>query len=399
MKKIFITAHSLEIGGAERSLLGLLENIDYSNYQVDLFLLRHTGELMPYLPKEVNLLPKSEAYGCLGVPMLDVLKKGKFAVAYGRMRGKCLAKRRLAQLKITGDNNVLNEYSHKYTMKWLPQMSDKEFDLAISFMSPHYFAAQKVAAKKKIAWIHTDYKTFQVDAQSELKMWEAYDYIASISKAVTDSFLCTFPTLKNKVILIENTMPVQFMEEQAEAFSVHEEMPDDGCVKLLTIGRFSYPKRMDEIPEICRRIRVNGVNAKWYLIGFGGDEALIRQKIRQAGADDFVILLGKKDNPYPYIEACDVYLQPSRYEGKSIAVREAQILHKPVIITNYSTAHGQLEDGVDGVIVPMELEACANGISDVLKNKELLSKLSKNTYCRDYIGMAEIQKIYSLLGE
>lgn len=399
MKRIFITAHSLEIGGAERSLLGLLENIDYSRYQVDLFLLRHTGELMAYLPEKVNLLPQSKQYNCLGVPIIDVLKRGQVGIAYGRMRGKQLAKKRIKQLHISSDNNVINEYSHKYTVKWLPQMSEKEYDLAISFMSPHYFVAQKVRAKKRIAWIHTDYKTFEVDAESELKMWAVYDYIASISDEVTDSFLCRFPSLKKKLVMIENIMPVRIIQKQAEEFSVKEEMPEDGTVKLLTIGRFSAQKKMDEIPQICQKIRELGVNAKWYLIGFGGEETLIRQKIAESHAEPYVIILGKKENPYPYIQACDVYLQPSRYEGKSIAVREAQIFHKPVIITNYSTAHSQLEDGIDGVIVPMELNACATSIASILKEGELLKKISDNTFGRDYVGAKEVNKVYSLMGE
>lgn len=397
MKKIFIYAHSLEIGGAERSLLGLLGNLDYSQYEVDLFLLRHMGELMQYLPSKVNLIPRSEAYSCLGVPIAEVLKKGKIRIAYGRWRGKRQAKKRLVELNIHGDNNVTNEYSHKYTVKYLPMMSEKQYDLAISFMSPHYFVAQRVNAKKKLAWIHTDYKTFAVDTESELKMWNAYDYIGAISEAVTNSFLHTFPSLKDKIVQIENTMPVSVMQSQADEFSVENEMPNDGTIKFLTIGRFSPQKKMDEIPLICRLIREMGLNVKWYLIGFGGEEALIRQKIAEAGAEEFVIILGKKENPYPYIKACDVYLQPSRYEGKSIAVREAQIFHKPVIITDYSTAHSQLEDGVDGVIVPMELNACAKEIARIVKDKMLLNRLSANTFNRDYVGATEVQKIYALM--
>lgn len=397
MNKIFIYAHSLEIGGAERSLLGLLENIDYARNEVDLFLLRHVGELMSYLPEKVNLLPRSDEYSCLGIPLIDVLKKGQFKIAYGRYSGKKRAQKRVQVLNIHGDHNVTNEYSHKYTVKHLPMMSEKCYDLAISFMSPHYYVAQKVNAKKKLAWIHTDYKTLAVDVESELSMWDAYDYIGSISEDVTASFLHTFPSLERKIVLIENTMPENTMKSQADAFTVEHEMPKDGSIKLLTIGRFTYPKRMDEIPEICRIIRAQSVNVKWYLIGFGGDEDLIRQKIAEAGMEQYVVMLGKKENPYPYIKACDVYLQPSRYEGKSIAVREAQLFHKPVIITDYSTAHSQLEDGVDGVIVPMELNACAKEIAWIASDTRMLNRLSSNTFNRDYVGATEVQKIYALM--
>ena len=103
-----------------------------------------------------------------------------------------------------------------------------------------------------------------------------------------------------------------------------------------------------------------------------------------------------RDSPYPYIKACDIYVQPSRYEGKSVAVREAQLLNKPVIITEYETAKSQLEDNIDGVIVPMENEECANRISEVLYDNELLKKISEECEKRDYSNKKEVEKLYSL---
>ncbi len=399
MKKIFIMAHSLEIGGAERALLGLLENIDTTQYQVDLFLLRHQGELMEYLPKTINLLPENPKYSALGIPISVVLRRGQFKVALARYKGKRKALQRIKQLKMVGDNNIINEYSHKYTMNVLPEISQVEYDLAISFMSPHYFVAHKINAKRKIAWIHTDYATFQVDVESELKMWNEYDNIVSISEDVSKSFLKTFPSLKSKIILIENIMPIRYMKILAKSFSVEKEMPFDDSIKLLTLGRFVYPKKMEEIPVICKKIREINLNVKWYIIGFGNDEELIQKKIIENGMKDYVIILGKKANPYPYIKACDFYIQPSRYEGKSIAVREAQVFHKPVVITNYSTASSQLEDGMDGIIVPMDIEKTAEGIVALIKNKELQKKLCNNMKNRDYVKQKEIEKIYQLMRE
>lgn len=395
MKKILIFSHAMELGGAERALLGLLEAIDTTKYSVDLFLMRHQGELLKYIPDNVNLLPENKKYSCLAIPMKEVIRQCQFGVAFGRIRGLFAAKKRVKQLKL-GDNDVALEYSHKYTLRYMPQVSKEEYDLAISFLTPHYFVADKVRAKKKIAWIHTDYAFVEVDRQSQLKMWEQYDNIISISDDVTKSFVKTFPSLKEKVVMIENIMPMKYMQELANAFSAEEEMPQNS-VSLLTIGRFSPQKKMDEIPQICKRIRESGVDAKWYLIGFGGDEALIRQRISEAGAEDYVIILGKKENPYPYIKACDIYVQPSRYEGKSVAVREAQILGKPVIITNYATAASQLKDGIDGVIVPMDIDACADGIIKVIKDKRLQETLIENTKKTDYTNAGEIEKLYQLM--
>ena len=397
MKKILIFSHAMELGGAERALLGLLEAIDTTKYSVDLFLMRHQGELLKYIPDNINLLPENKKYSCLAIPMKEVIRQRQFGVAFGRIKGIFSAKKRVKQLRL-GENNITNEYSHKYTLPYLPQVNNIDYDVVISFVSPHYFAAERVKSQKKIAWIHTDYLTLSVDVDSEFKMWERYDNIISISDNAMESFVKTFPTLEERVSVIENIMPMKYMNQLADEFSAKEEMPKSE-VSLLTIGRFCNAKRMDEIPQICKRIRESGIDAKWYLIGFGGDEALIRQRIAEAGAEDYVIILGKKENPYPYIKACDIYIQPSRYEGKSVAVREAQILGKPVIITNYATAASQLKDGVDGVIVPMDIDACADGIIKVIKNKELQEKLVENTKKTDYTNASEINKFYNLMGE
>ena len=127
------------------------------------------------------------------------------------------------------------------------------------------------------------------------------------------------------------------------------------------------------------------------------DEPLIRQKIIESGMQERVIILGKKDNPYPYMRACDLYVQPSRYEGKAVTVREAQLLCKPVVITKYATSGSQLEDGVDGVIVPMDNAGCADGIASLLRNPVRMRQLSENCKKRDYTNSAEVEKIYALM--
>ena len=397
MNKIFIMAHSMDIGGAEKSLLGLLENIDTSRYQVDLFLLRHEGALLNYLPDGINLLPESPHYSSMGVPLKNVIKKGYLKIAYCRYIGKKKAGKRLKELRIDCDNNIVNEYSHKYTVGVLPQITDEKYDLAISFMSPHYYVAKKVNAKKKVAWIHTDYSTFEVDVESETVMWNMYDNLIAVSDLVQKAFLKTFPTLASKTMVIENIIPYQYINKLSNEFSADGEMQSDGSIRLLSIGRFTYPKRFDEVPLMCKKLREKGLNVTWYLIGFGGDEQLIKAKIEENRMQRYVINLGKRENPYPYIKACDMYIQPSRYEGKSIAVREAQLFSKPVIITNYTTAHSQLRDGIDGVIVPMDLLHAVDAIADLIKDKEKQQMLICNTKKSDYIGKQEIEKVYALL--
>ena len=144
-------------------------------------------------------------------------------------------------------------------------------------------------------------------------------------------------------------------------------------------------------------IKDKNIDLRWYIIGFGTDENLIRQRITEAGMEEHVIILGKKSNPYPYIKSCDFYVQPSRYEGKSVTVREAQMLCKPVVVTNYPTACSQIDDGNDGVIVPMDNEACAKGLAEFILDKAKQEHIIEYLKAHDYGNVDEVEKIYRII--
>lgn len=400
-KQILITIHYLEIGGAEISLIGLLQALDYSKYDVDLFVYSHRGELMQFIPKEVNLLPEIPEYAQIERPMKDALKNGYWRIVLRRL----IAKRRFVRYKQSKhpvDNGAVFGYVFDSVTPVLPSLDYLgEYDLAISFLTPHNIVAEKVKAKKKAAWIHTDYSKIDVDAELELPVWSKFDHVVSISDQVTENFLGVFPSLKDKIVRIDNILSPKFVRERAEQIPpevVRKEMPkEDGVTNLLSVGRFCYAKNYDNVPDICRRIIESGVNVRWYLIGYGGDEPLIRSKIAEARMEDRVIILGKKSNPYPYIKACDIYVQPSRYEGNSVTVREAQILCKTVVVTDYSTARNQVKDGVDGVIVPMDNQACGEGIVRVISSAELTQTLPVMLAKSDYGNLFEALKVALLL--
>ena len=392
---ILIFSQAMELGGVERSLLGLLNAIDYDRYDVDLFLMRHSGELMPYLNPKAKLLPEIPQYASLAVPMASLVKSGQFGVLCGRLRGKLAARRFDKQHPSEKPSVTALTYSHEYTLRSMPPISGKTYDLAISFLTPHYFARERVRAKKYAAWIHTDYTALTFDRSAELAMWEGYDAICGVSERASESFQSVFPELVQKVRTVENILPRELTCKQAAM--PQTDMPTGDGISLLSVGRFCEAKNFDNVPDICRRLVADDLDVKWYLIGYGGDEPLIRQKIDEAGMQERVIILGKKDNPYPYIRTCDLYVQPSRYEGKAVTVREAQLLGKPVVITNYATSGSQLEDGADGVIVPMDNAGCAAGIAALLRDPARMQQLSENCAKRDYTNSAEVEKIYALM--
>lgn len=399
--RIFIAMHYMEIGGAETALVGLLNALDPARVDVNLFLYDHRGEMMQFIPEWVNLLPQIPKYSVLERPIVELVKRSFWGIAAARLWAKWLSQKAYKRSGSTLENNGGLDKMSKCTTPLLPKINQSAtYDLAISFLTPHRIVAEKVKAKKKIAWIHTDYTRVWVDAEEELKVWQKYDYVASISGDVTNTFLQVFPSLAPKIVEIENILSPTFVRKRAELQNVDKEIHHEGAITLLSVGRFSDAKNYDNVPDICKRlIGKTKLNIKWYIIGYGGDEALIRQKIKEAGMEEHVILLGKRSNPYPYIKACDIYVQPSRYEGKSVTVREAQMLCKPVVVTNYPTAPSQISSGIDGVIVPMDNEGCAHGLAEVICDKPLQERIIAHLKTHDYGNESEVEKIYTLIYE
>lgn len=401
--RIFIAIHYMHLGGAEISLIGLLQALDPKKVDVDLFVYSHEGELMKYILDYVNLLPEIPAYKMFERPMKEVLKKGHLSVLFARMKAKMRMKSYLRK-KQPADRSAIMGFLGEEMSKVVPDINPSvEYDLAISFLTPHNFVRDHVRAKKKICWIHTDYTRIDVNTELELPVWDSFDYIASISSEAAKTFVQVFPALAPKIIEIENILSSAFVRVRAEEFKATELLTDKKYLNLLSVGRFCEAKNYDNVPYICKRtleiLKGEGVDIRWYIIGFGADENLIRQKIAEAGMQEHVIILGKKENPYPYIKACDIYVQPSRYEGKSVTVREAQMLYKPVVVTNYPTASSQIKDGEDGVIVPLDNEGCARGLAEFILDKQKQEHIIEYLKAHDYGNVKEVEKIYDIIKE
>ena len=378
---------AMELGGVERSLIGLLDSIDYDRYSVDLFLYGHHGPLFSQIPEQVNLLPEVKELAYLRDSFSQKLRHGCFVSAAFRLKD--------AVLKKLG-RPVSNDKTWASVARLCAPRLKMQYDLALSFFLPFDFLGDKVSAKVKLGWIHTDYSSEQADWDMMLEQYSKVDFIIAVSQKCADVFGEKLPQLRSRIRVIENILPEKLVRHQAQAFSVADDMPAKG-IRLLSVGRFCTAKNFDNVPDICARILKSGLDVRWYIIGFGADEALIRQKIKEFGMEDRVILLGKKENPYPYIKACDLYVQPSRYEGKCVSVLEAQMLGKPVVITRYATSASQLREDVDGVIVSQDNEGCARGIIHLLEDRNRMNELVKNCAQMDYSNSAEIDKLTEIL--
>lgn len=391
MKNILISSFDMEIGGVERSLISMLNNFDYESYNIDLMLYSHTGDFMELLPDKPNLLKEDKAYKTFRMSIKDVFKNRKIGIGLARIIAKINANSKLE----SESGYIQMQYMWKYALPFLPN-SNKEYDVAISYLWPHYYVAEKVKAKIKIAWIHTDYSNIHTNIELDLDMWNKFDYIISISEKVTEAFISKYNSLKDKIIEIENITSPEFIKEMSNKEQT-EIISSNEFFNIVSVGRLSYAKGFDNAIKALKILNEKGFkNIKWYLIGYGGDESMLKNLIKENNLEENFILLGKKMNPYPYIKACDLYVQPSRYEGKAVTVSEAQILGKPVMITNYTTAKSQVNHNIDGYITDLSVDGIANGIEFLYKDKELMKRLSKNCSNYYYGNSNELQKLYKI---
>ena len=195
---------------------------------------------------------------------------------------------------------------------------------------------------------------------------------------------------------MENITSPEFIRKMAEE-DIEENIKEDDSFKLVSVARFSHAKGIDNAVKALKLLHDRGLtDIKWYVVGYGGDEEIIRKLIKENNLEDSFILLGKKINPYPYINAGDIYVQPSRYEGKAVTVGEAQILGKPVIITNYTTSKSQVRENIDGYICELSIEGIANGIEKLYKDKNLRTQLSDNCKKTNYSNSNELNNLYSI---
>ncbi|KIL49357.1 glycosyltransferase [Jeotgalibacillus soli] len=392
MKKILVVSFDMEVGGVERSLISMLNNFDYKNYTVDLMLYSHTGDFMNLLPSHPTLLEESSFYKTFRMSIGQTIKSGKIAIGLARL----LARYKAASHRSSENGYRQMQYMWKYSLPFLPKL-EREYDVAISYLWPHYFVAEKVEAKTKIAWIHTDFSTVDTDVKMDLQMWERFNYIMAVSEECKKAFIQKYPALEKKVIVVENITSPDFVKMLAEE-KVDNPMLEDPRFKIITVARLSHAKGIDHAVKALKLLKDRGCDdIAWYVVGYGGDEEMLIELIIKNGLEDHFILLGKKMNPYPYMKEADLYVQPSRYEGKAVTVGEAQILSKPVLITNYPTAKSQVHDGIDGSICELSVEGIADGIERLYEDAAFRKKLTANCENTNFQNHEELEKLYRIV--
>ena len=372
IKMLFVMPH-MGLGGAARALVTLLNSLDYEKYEVDLLLYHGKGFNLKFLPQEVNIIGPimegNEYFKPLGVLLKEQLKKKRFGTIIRRLYYTAIYKMHLAS----------NKYCNWcFFKKYLPDC-EKEYDIAVGYLdgTPHYYVIDKVHAQKKICWVHYDYSSGMYDTKNDIVYLKQADAVATISPKCVVAINKRFPSLNNVKLVYNLNSPKLIYKMAAEPVEYDSPIPAK-TLKILSVGRLCEAKAYHLAIQASKILKEKGYDFNWNIIGNGELHDALQTQINELNVGDVIHLLGTKENPYPYIADADIVVQCSIYEGKSIALDEAKILAKPIVCTDYNSAHDQIEDGVTGVIVPVCAEGIADGIEKIIKVPDLSFSLSEN---------------------
>ncbi|EOU1115910.1 glycosyltransferase [Clostridium perfringens] len=396
-KKIIFVIDSLNCAGAEKSLTTLLNLIDYSKYFVDLQLFSYGGEFEKLLPKEVNLLKplKYTSFCDLDIKSAIVysIKNCNYNMLLSRinfsftLRKKKYSNKEKARIFWQKVSNVI-------------QNNENEYDIAISYAQgiPTFYVADKIKAKNKYAWVNTSYKLNELERNFQKKYYLNYNKIITVSHSAKEIFSDVFPEFLNKIEIIYDINDYSFINKMAliEDDDLKEFKNFDG-IKILTLGRLASGKRYDRAIKACKKLVEKGIYFRWYALGIGPLEEEIKRLIIEKNLEDYFILLGVKANPYPYIKNCDIYVQTSDFEGFGLAIAEARMLNKPVVVTRFDSVYNQMINEKNGLVVDMSSDGVAEGIYRLLNDNKLRSEIIKYISNEKKGNIEELDKFYKLI--
>lgn len=365
----------MNLGGTEKALLSLLTTLEHQPVKITLLLLQKGGILTNQIPAfvEVRYLEGFEEIKSVIVdpPYSTIVKKLRnfnFIEAFRFL---------LLYLKINLTGNWY--YNYEATLKYMPHFG--AYDIALAFAGPSdfisYFVAKKVTAKKKIQWIHFDIEKVITNYNFGKKFYPYFDTIFCVSQSAKDIFLKHFPQFEDKTEVFHNIVSAKEIIKYAEEGTTFTDYYKGS--RILTVGRFTKEKGQHLIPEVVAKLKEEGFDFRWYLIGDGKQRCTVEQQGIELDLEKSLFFLGVKENPYPYMRDCDIYVQPSLHEGYGITVAEAQVFNKPIVLTNFASAKDLIENKKTGLICEISSEAIYSAVKSLLLNADLRAQFSINS--------------------
>lgn len=373
-KLLFINGH-LNTGGVEKSLLDVLQHLDYDKYDVDLLLLEELGDYASELPSQVHvdLRCLKNTYGSVQKSLVRCIREKDWFCFWMRLIFLWMKLR--GQRKIALANRLLTDRKH--------------YNCVIGFRSGicTQIAAWAVNADRRITWWH--HGEINVDLIAYQETAAACDQVAVVSNACCQMLSEQIPGISGKLTVVPNMLDVSAVQEKAEAFIPY---PDQGLVQIVSVGRLSPEKHFENAIATAGTLKQVGIAFQWHLVGEGCLHQQLLQQIRDAGVEDCFILEGNQPNPYPYMQHADLFVHPSYVESQGIVVMEAMALGVPCVVTSSLGPCEFVEDGVNGILTEQNPESLSEKVMEILNDPVLYQKIKQNTSCPEQFLPERVMK-------
>ena len=398
MKKVLFVINTLGGAGAEKALLELLKRFPENEYEVLLYVLLAQGELIHQVPEQVKIL--NQSYSDASV----LSKKGKHILnrqIFKRlfMRGAIFKNlgymlKNMAEMLKKG-----KLYPDKLLWRVMAdsaQVIDGHYDMAVAFLEggSTYYIHDHIRADRKVTFLHVDYSYAGYSRSLDRDCYLNFDRVFTVSDEVKKHFIKYYPQYQNKVAVFHNMLDYKKITSRAKEAGGFTDSYDG--IRLLTVGRLAYQKAYDIAIDAMKIIKNSGCRARWYVLGEGSEREMLEKKIAQLGLQKDFLLLGAVENPYPYYAQADIYVHATRFEGKSIAIQEAQILGCPVIASDCNGNREQIENGIDGILCSLTPEAIADSIKELIADPRKREKYAKRAQNRNTQNNDELDLLLNM---
>lgn len=369
-KNILIVAHHLTVGGVQKSLLSALKAIDYDKAEVTLYLRKNRLDLKDLIDENVKLIVNDDRHHYYARPWAMLLQ---ILILICKLFNK---KKRVKELE-----KNLADYIRKEMMKYEQKkyFANSCFDIAISYVQGYntVFVAEYICAKKK--YVFYQVSTDELHEIHE-KTFPYYDKIIVEHESIKELLQEWYDLQKSKLFVLENYIDYEIVRKQSEEYGIEKNNKKMIC----SCGRFAKVKGFDLAVESAKILRDKGFDFYWYLVGDGPEREKIEATTKKYRLEDYVKLTGMKKNPYPYIAACDVYVQPSYEEAISLSIMEAQIIGVPIVTTKTVGGMNMIQDGINGIQTEITRESLAEGIMRLLEDKDYCARIKNELLKVDY---------------
>lgn len=351
--KVLFRHRSMEMGGVEKVVLSMLNNLSREKFELTICLNMNQGELRNEFPPHVRKVYLTE--GREDLSKNPLVRKIQLAI------------RRLKLNRAKKDPSIADRI--------LKDLFDVEIATTYAVYETVLHSSNKNS--KKIAWLHSDLTLPSFDPYREniFQNMQQFDYIIYGSQQCKDILDEKYPDVQfppGKVIL--NAIPIEEIKEKAQSFLPQfEKVPT-----FVSVGRLDIRKGYRTLLEAHHRLLADGYMHHIHVIGNGEDHEILSRRIEELGVESSFKLLGTLMNPYPYVKNADFYIMSSESEGWPLIIAETLILRKPIVATAVGGIPEMIEHGTTGFLTEYSQEGLYQGIKEFLTNKDLIGNIQKN---------------------